>query len=315
MMMTPFTASPGDEGEALPSVKPRSARTWLAFVRNRTGLIGIVIFVGFVVLGLLAPVIAPGNPATITMHIMSPPTAHYWLGTTAEGQSVWSQVIWGTRPTLVIGFIAGALTTALSIIIGVGGAYNGGALDDVATMFSNIFIVIPGIPLMIVLATYLHHAGTVAMILVISATGWPFGARVLRSQTLALRKRDFVQAARLTGESTWGIVQRELFPNMISLIVPNFLRTIMYAIGAEVSLQFLGLGNINTVSWGSMLYWAGNYQALAFGAWWWIIPPGICIALVGGALALVNRSIDEIANPQLTSAPKRGRLHRGGTGS
>ncbi|PSR22425.1 MAG: peptide ABC transporter permease [Sulfobacillus acidophilus] len=310
--MTETTDIPGNDLELLRTMRSRNNQSWHAFIRNRTGMTGMLIFLLFVALAILAPWIAPGNPSAITMNILIPPNSHYLLGTTAEGQSVLMQTIWGTRSTLLVGLSAGALATLLSIIIGVGGAYSGGLVDDVATLFSNIFIVIPGIPLMIVLTTYLHHAGVGAMILVIAFTGWPFGARVLRSQTLSLRSRDFVRAARLSGEGTWGVVRRELFPNMLSLIIANLLGTIMYAIGAEVSLQFLGLGNINTVSWGTMLYWASNYQALLNGAWWWIIPPGVCIGLIGGALALVNRSIDEISNPQLAMSgrSKKRRLRR-----
>ncbi len=267
---------------------------------------GVVILAFFVVLALLAPVIAPGNPQAMDGPIMTPPSARHWLGTTAGGQDVWHQLVWGARVSLSVGLIAGVLATAIAVLIGVGGAFVGGATDDGAVMLANIFLIIPGIPLMVVLGSYLASEGQATVIAVIAITGWPWAARVLRAQTLALRRRDFVRLARIGGERTLGLIWHEILPNMLSLVAVMQLNAIVYAIVAQASLQFLGLGDVNSTSWGTMLYWANNYQALLSGAWWWVLPPGLCIALVGAALAMINRGVDEISNPQLRG-PRRAR--------
>jgi peptide/nickel transport system permease protein len=253
----------------------------------------------FVLMAVLAPVIAPGDPTAMQYTPLQPPSWHHLLGTTDQGQDVLMQVIWGAQTTLLVGFVAGALTTLLSVIIGMVSGFIGGVVDEALQMITNIFLVIPALPLMIVLAAYLPFRGEGPIILVITVTGWAWGARVLRAQTLALRKADFVQSAILTGERPLAVVMREILPNMLSLVVANFLYTVLYAILSEASLEFLGLGNVNIVSWGTMLYWAQNDQALLTGAWWWILPPGLCIALVGAALALLNYAVDEVTNPRL----------------
>lgn len=175
----------------------------------------------------------------------------------------------------------------------------GGFVDEALQMLTNIFLVIPALPLMIVLAAYLPFRGEGPIIFVITITGWAWGTRVLRAQTLSLRKADFVHSALLAGERPWSVVMREILPNMLSLVVANFLYSVLYAILSEAALEFLGLGNVNITSWGTMLYWAQNDQALLTGAWWWILPPGLAIALVGASLALINYAVDEVTNPRL----------------
>ncbi len=260
---------------------------------------GTAIIIFFVLLALLAPVIARGNPQAMNGPIMAAPSAAHWLGTTSAGQDVWDQLVWGARVSLSVGLIGGMLATAIAVVVGVGGTVVGGVADDGAVMFTNIFLVLPGIPLMAVLASYLPNSGEVAIIALIGVTGWPWAARVLRAQTLALRRRDFVRLARVGGDRALQLIWHEILPHLLPLLAVVQLNAIIYAIVTQASLQFLGLGNVSTTSWGSMLYWATNYQALLSGAWWWAMPPGLCIALVGASLAMINRGVDEITNPQL----------------
>ncbi len=271
-------------------------RIWRTSPRAAAGgtLLGLVILVA-----LLAPVLTPGDPTAMLYAPLSPPSWQHLLGTTDQGQGVLAQVLWGARTSLFVGFLAGALTTGLSVIIGMVSGFLGGLVDEALQLLTNIFLVIPALPLMIVLAAYLPFRGEGPIIFVITITGWAWGARVLRAQTLSLRKADFVHSAVLAGERPWSVVMREILPNMLSLVVANFLYTVLYAILSEASLEFLGLGNVNITSWGTMLYWAQNDQALLTGAWWWILPPGLAIALVGASLALINYAVDEVTNPRL----------------
>jgi len=286
-----------------PAVRSRLAGAAAAVARvwrtSPSAVVGGAILLLFILLALLAPVIVPGDPGAMRFLPNQPPSWQHLLGTTNQGQGVLAQVIWGGRTSLFVGFVAGAATMALSIVIGMLSGFLGGVVDEALQMLTNIFLVIPALPLMIVLAAYLPFRGEGPIIFVITITGWAWGARVLRAQTLALRKSDFVYNATLAGERPLSVVLREIMPNMLSLVVANFLYTVLSAILAEASLEFLGLGNVNVISWGTMLYWADNGQALLTGAWWWIVPPGLAIAVVGGALALLNYAVDEITNPRL----------------
>jgi peptide/nickel transport system permease protein len=153
---------------------------------------------------------------------------------------------------------------------------------------------------MVVLAAWLPPS-PLSIVLVLTLTGWAWGARILRSQTLSLRHRDFVSAATVSGETHLRIIFVQLVPNMASLLVAGFIGTTIYAIGAQVGLEFLGLGDVGTVTWGTNLYWATNDQALLTGSWWTFLPNGLSIALVGFALNLINYGIDEITNPKLAA--------------
>ncbi|MCL4495622.1 MAG: ABC transporter permease [Firmicutes bacterium] len=266
---------------------------------------GLTIFMLFVLMAILAPVISPYSPTLTSFTPLDPPSLKHLLGTTANGQDVLSQVIWGTRISLGVGVGAGALSIVISIAIGLLAGYKGGLADKILTTVTNIVLVIPGLPLIIVVAAYVRATGPLTIALVIGLTGWAWGARVLRSQSLSLASRDYVTAAKLQGNSDAYIIRQEILPNMISLIVANFVYSVLSAILAEAALEFLGFGNVSDVSWGTMLYWANNGQALLSGAWWWFVPPGLAIAMVGASLALMNYGVDEIANPKLSVHRKR----------
>lgn len=239
-----------------------------------------------------------------------PPSAEHWLGTTVFAQDVLSQVLASTQATLFVGLLAAAIATILSILIGVSAGYFGGGADEGLSLLSNVFLAIPGLPLLIVLADYVPLAGSsiVLVAAIIAVTTWAYTARTLRAQTLSLRNRDFVEAARVSGEGRLRIILVEILPNLIPIVAASFLFTTLSAIGAYVAIAFLGLAGSPTSSppglwnWGEMLREGFANNAVRGGWWWWWAPPGICVALLGTGLALLNFGIDEFINPRLRSA-------------
>ena len=272
---------------------------WSRLVRNPKSLIGLLLLLFFVAVALLAPVIAPYSPKDTSFIPFDLGSAEHPLGTTALGEDVLSQLIWGTRLSLLVGVVAGAVATFVSVVIGLVSGYAGGVVDEVLSTFTNIILVIPGLVLLILLAAYINVEGVLPIIFVIAVTGWAWGARVLRAQTLSLRNRDFVEAARVVGEGGGRIVFAEILPNMLSLIAANFFGAALFAVLSEAGLEFLGLGDASIVTWGTMLYWAQTNQAFLLNQWAWMIAPGLCIALLGTSFALLNFAIDEITNPKL----------------
>lgn len=200
---------------------------------------------------------------------------------------------------MLVGFLAGVLSTAIAVLIGLSWGYIRGFGAEVVGFIVNLFLVVPGMPLMIVIAAYLQNGGLAMIIAVITITGWAWGARVLRSQTQSLRSRDFVTAARFSGDSGFRVVFSEILPNMTSIIVGSFFGAATAAILAEAGLEFLGLGDSSLVSWGTILYWAQNSNALLTGQWILLFAPGLCIALLAMSLTLINFGVDAIGNPRL----------------
>ena len=272
---------------------------WRIFTLNRKATIGICIVLFFVLVALFGPLFIHTDPSALSNDVLVPPSAAHWLGTTQTGQDVFSQLVVGTRVSILWGFATGLVVTALSVTVGLIAGYLGGFVDDGLTLLINVFLVLPGFPLAVVLAAYLPLKGPFTVALVIALTSWAWGARVLRAQTLSMRHRDFVEAARASGESTWRIIFFEILPNEIAVVAAGFVGTAIYVILAAAGLEFLGLGNVSVIDWGTMFYWAQNNDALLLGAWWWYVAPGLCIALLGAGLALINFGIDEIANPRL----------------
>jgi len=272
--------------------------SWLrAFGRNRKATFGGLILLGFAFMMVFGPLLVQ-DPTAFLGVPHSPPSWQHWLGTTGQGQDVLAQVVVGSRVTLLVGFAVGILVVLVGAIVGVTAGYFGGWVDDSLSILTNVFLVIPGLPLAVILAAYLP-VGPVSLTAVLVVSGWAWNARVFRSQTLSLRGRDYVAAAVVAGEGRLRIITREILPNMASLLVSAFIGTTIYAIGAQVGLEFLGLGDVGKVTWGTNLYWAANDATLLTGSWWILLPTGLCIALVGFALTMLNFAIDEVTNPRL----------------
>lgn len=272
-------------------------------LRQRKAVYGLVIVGVLCLMALLAPVLAPGDPAERVGRTHQPPSIEHVFGTTKMGRDVFSQFVWGARSSLAVGFATGLFITALGTIIGLIAGYFGGRIDGTLDLLTNAVLVIPNIPLLILLASFAGTVGPLMIMTIIALTSWPWGARMTRSQTLALKNREFVVAARMIGEPAWRVIFVEILPNLLPLIGINIVGSVIYAIIAQTTLEYLGFGDPLRVTWGTMLYNAQNSSAIMVGAWWDIAAPCTGIALVGLGLALLNFTFDEIANPQLRSGP------------
>ncbi len=275
------------------------ARFWTTLISNPKAAFGAVIVALFLALGALAPLIAPAKVNERVGRPHQPPSAEHVLGTTRMGRDVLSQTLHGTRMSLAVGFGAGLVVTIIGVGVGVTAGYFGGKVDEGLNLLTNIVLVIPNLPLMLVLAAFIGQAGPLVIAGIIGCTAWGWGARVVRAQTLSLRERDYVKAAELIGEPSWRIIAVELLPNLTSIIGFNFIGSVLYAVVTEATLEYLGLGDPLSVSWGVLLYHAQTTSALQVGAWWEIAAPCVALILFGSALSLVNFALDEIANPRL----------------
>ncbi len=273
-----------------------------SILKNRKSRVGILILGFFLLVAILAPLLAPIDPQRMVGRPHQAPTSDYIFGTSRQGQDIFAQMVHGTYTTLRVGFVIGTVITVIGIAVGLTAGFVGGIVDDVLSMITNVVLVLPQLPIIIVIAGMIDRPGPDTVILVLSFLSWAWGARVLRSQTLVLRNSEFVEAARVSGEPTWRIIAFEILPNMTSLVVSGWIGAVLYAILAEAGLSFLGLGDPNTVTWGIIIYWAQNNQALLTDAWWTFIVPGLAICMVGLSLILINYGIDEITNPRLAQS-------------
>lgn len=276
---------------------------------NPKSRFGLVVLGAIALVALFAPLLATHDPNAFSLFdARQAPSRHHLFGTTDQGADIFSQVVLGARTSLVLGFSAAVLATALATTLGVVAAYAGGWVDDAVNFLTNVFLVIPTIPFLIVISAYLQSRGTTTMILVLGLTLWAFEARILRGQALTLRNRDFVLAAKVAGESTWRIVFGELVPNMISRIAAAFVLVFYVALLTDAGLEFLGLGDMESTSWGVTLYWAQVNSTVLQGEWWPFVFPGLALALTVAALVFILAGIDEVSNPRLRAVGPRRRL-------
>jgi peptide/nickel transport system permease protein len=323
MALVISTEPAGPSGEAGTPAPPRPIRVRrgariLHLPKSAKMRVGIGLAFGFTVLAVIGPWIAPYDPnasLSTTIGVPQPPSAAHWLGTTQVQQDVLSQLLAGGRSTILVALIAGAVATILAVLFGVPAGYYGGRLDDSLSMLANIFLVMPALPLLIVIFGFLSKAASpndVLIGLVISITGWAWGARVLRAQTLSMRQRDYVISARVIGERGWRIMMFEILPNLVPIVATSFLFTVIFGVGTYTALSFLGVISVAHWSWGTMLYWAQSAQAAqqVHIEWWWFLPPGLAVGLFGCALALLNFGIDEFINHRLRAAGLSGRTAR-----
>jgi len=261
--------------------------------------IGIIMLGCFILIGALAPIIAPYPPKETVADPNLQPNLIHWLGTTNKGEDILSQLLWGAQTSLIVGLVAGVVSTIIALIIGLLAGYRPGIVDDVLSFFINLGLVVPVLPLMVTLAAYAPVRGLWLIIFVISITGWAYGARIKRSQVITLRTRDYVTAAKLAGDGTWRIIFREIMPNMASLVVVGFMGAVLGAIGGEAGLSFLGLGDSSITSWGQMLNQASIGGAMLIGQWGWLVAPGLALALLITSFTLINFGVDALSNPHL----------------
>jgi peptide/nickel transport system permease protein len=273
------------------SVRELLFTTW----RGRIGLgvLGLFLFVG-----VFGSVLAPDDPDASSLDILAKPSIDHWLGTTEQGSDVFSQLLVGARVSIVVGFAAAAISAVLGATVGLLGGYFGGWTDRVLDSLENWFLVIPTLPLMIVLARLLDPSLTV-LIAVIGLTSWAGTGRIVRAQVLTLRERAFVERARALGASDWYIIRTHVLPNTLPLIFANTVLIVAVAILSEAALAFLGLGDPTRISWGTMLENAFSSGAPSAGAWWYVVPPGLCITMLVLSVSILGYLFEEYVNPRL----------------
>jgi len=270
------------------------------FLRSGKATVGAAILLFFVLFAIIGPWITPYSPDATGASPVAPPSGAHWFGTDQLGRDIYSQLLIGTRGVVIVGFAAGAIATVLSLLIGIASGYLPGRAGEALSVLSNVFLVLPALPLLIIITSAVPQNGGWIVVLTIGLTSWAWNARLLRAQTLSLRRRDYIEAARATGESTWRIVGYEILPNLTAIIASGFVGTVVFTILLEITLAFVGI-NVSEWNWGTVLYWAQSQDALAQNAWWWFVPAGLAIALLGTGLALLNFGIDEFVNPRLRS--------------
>lgn len=281
--------------------KVRLTRFVKLYLDSNLGLIGLYIVLFFVILAVFAPSIAPYDPwkSDLENRYQDPSVLHP-LGTDRVGRDILSQIIYGTQASLLIGICAAFISVVVGTLFGLLAGYYGGWIDTILMRLTDFFIQLPVLPLMLIIVSLqLFGGGIVALIWVIGILGWTGTARMVRSETLSLKERAFIEATRSIGATDRYIIFIHILPNVFPLVFANMILSIVDAIIAEAGLSFLGFGAPDTWSWGKVLHEAGKELAILKGAWWYWFTPGICIMLLALGFALISFGLNEIVNPRL----------------
>lgn len=276
-------------------------RTWRQIWADRLGRTGVIILIFITLMAVVGPLLFPFDPSkvgTTASSILAPPSSEHWMGTDELGRDVFREFLAGAFISLLVGLLATVIAIVVGSLIGLIAGYFGGWLDTLLMRITDFFLVLPTIPLVIVLAAIFGQSLQI-IILVIGLTGWPPIARIVRSQVLTLRERQFVDRVRSFGASSTRVIAGHILPNVAPLIFANAALVIAGSILAEATLAFLGLGDPVHVSWGTMLHFAFAAGAVGRGAWWYFLPPGFGIVLVVLGFTLAGHSLDRILNPRL----------------
>ena len=277
------------------------------FAQHRTGVAGVAILVFFVLVAVTAPWIFPeylldpidnlSNPA------LAPPSSdfYYWLGTDNLGRSVLAELAWGTRPSLVVGIIGSIIAMVIGTLVGISSGHFRNLLGSGMQRLTDWFLVLPFIPLVIVLQAVIGQASIWVTVVVLGFTSWPGTARLVRAQTLSVEARPYIERAKVLGNSDWIQMVRHVLPNVMPLVIANTTLTVAVVILSMTTLSFLGLFDPNIISWGGMLEAADGAGAASEGAWWFLIPPGLCVIAVVLAFTLIGRTLEVVLNPRLGS--------------
>jgi len=280
-------------------LKKNLSTFWGVYSEKTMGIAGLVILLFFALMALVGPhlVTYTGEIEGAEM-VLQPPSAAHWLGTDDLGRDVFAGVVVGSRISLLVGLAATVISMVIGAIIGIAAGYYGKTVDTILMRFTDIFLVIPWLPLMLVMAALLGPSlGNI--IFVIGITGWAGTARIIRSQTLSIKERPYVERARAIGSGDLHIMVHHILPNVFPLIFANTILVAAVAILSETTLSFLGMGDPTRMSWGMMLHFAFEMGAVSFGAWWWLIPPGVCVVLVVLGFTFIGYALDEVLNPKL----------------
>jgi peptide/nickel transport system permease protein len=274
---------------------------WGEYTKSRIGVFGLIIMLSFIAVSVPAPYLttysikaSEGN----IYEVLKPPSSKHLLGTDELGRDMLTLVVYGGRISLLVGFLATIIAGVLGTLVGSVSGYFGGWVDDLLMRINDIFLVIPGLPLMIVLSALLGR-GIWNIIFVIGILSWSGTCRVIRSQVMSVKEKSFIESARAAGAGDTWILTRHILPNVLPLIVAQMVVQVGGAILSESALSFLGLGDPTQVSWGMILHYAFSCGALSSGYWWYLLPPGICVALVVLAFSFMGYSLDRIINPRI----------------
>lgn len=275
------------------------SKAWRVYRKNVKGMVGLGILVFLGVIALLAPYISPYNPNQIDPSaILQPPSAKHPFGTNELGEDILSLVLWGSRISLLVGFLATLIAIFVGTGVGVTAGYAGGWVDESLMRVTDFFLVIPAVVLAIVVAAVLGPS-LLNVVLIIGLLSWPPTARVVRSQTLVLKTLPFVEASKASGAGTWFVIRRHILPNVLPLVYANTALTISNAIFTQSALVFLGVGDVSDISWGQILHFAYSSGAISAGYYWYAIPPGFMIVIAVLGFALTGFALDEVFNPKL----------------
>jgi len=270
---------------------------WSLYKASRIGMFGVLLILVFIIVALMAPWIAPYDPRALVGMPFLPPMEGHTLGTDQVGRDIYSQLLWGSRISLMVGILASTFSVAIGTSIGLLSGYFRGPIDSILMRITDLFITLPSIPLMLILAALLGRS-IWNIIFVIAITGWTGTARMVRAMTLSIKERPYVEAARSVGARDSQIMFRHILPNIFPLVFANAIVGIVNAILSESGLSFLGLGDPTKPSWGQLLKYANEAGAMATGRLWFILPPGICIMLIAIGFAFSSYSLDQILNPR-----------------
>lgn len=263
-------------------------------LKNTKAKVGILILLFFIIVAVFAPWIAPYKPKDISFIPWDKPSLAHLFGVNSYGQDIFSQVVYGTQVTISVGILAGLLTSFIGIFVGLLAGYKGGRTGEVLMRLVDVFLVVPTLAFMIVLAAFLPSMGIWNLIIIIGALSWLWMARSIRAQTLSEAKREYVDAAKAQGMGTLEIMFKEILPNIIPVVTANMVMVITSSMLTEASLSFLGLGDPSLISWGQMLSVSFENNAIIYNAWWWMLPPGLCIATLGFSFMLIGNSFLDI---------------------
>ncbi len=303
----PHHAEPTSTGSAevtvvvVEDLRPRRSRNetlYFAF-RNRKLVVGLTVVLAFLGLAIVGPWLTDADPFEFGFPTGQPPSIEHWLGTTAPGQDVFAQFVYGLRATFIVGAVAGCVAAIIGMTVGFTAGYRGGIVDDILSMLTNVVLVIPTLAVLIIVSAYLSVGSLFWEAVLIGVTSWPWAARAIRAQTFSLASREFVSLARLSGRRSGKIIVAEIAPNMSSYLFLTFILLFGSSILIAATLDFLGLGPSQVMSLGLMLNMAVYASALQLGMWWWFIPPGLAITAIVGGLYIMNVGLDEVFNPKL----------------
>ncbi len=264
------------------------------FFGNKRAMVGAAIILFFAIVAIFADVIAPYDPKEISFVPWEDPSPAHILGVNSYGQDIFSQVVHGARVTMSVSILAGLITSFIGVFVGLLAGYKSGRLGEVLMRFVDVLLVIPSLAFMIVMAAFLPSMGIWNLVIIIGALSWLWTARSVRSQTLSESKREYVDAAKAQGMGTLEIMFKEILPNIIPVVTANMVMVVTSSMLTEASLSFLGFGDPTLVSWGQMLSIAFDNSAIVYNAWWWMLPPGLCIATLGFSFMLIGNSFLDI---------------------